>query len=131
MNKNKYLRFFPARVVCRAVLLMALGAQGVMPPAIAAPAPAAAEFPGARPIRMVVPFAPGGSSDVVGRLVGVRMAATLKQNIIVDNRAGAGGMIDADIVAKAAPDGYTLLLVDALHIVSPIDRKSTRLNSSH
>lgn len=85
----------------------------------------AADFPGARPIRMVVPFAPGGSSDVVGRLVGTRMAATLKQNIIVDNRAGAGGMIGADIVAKAAPDGYTLLLVDALHIVSPIFSRNT------
>ena len=85
----------------------------------------AADFPGTRPIRMVVPFAPGGSSDVVGRLVGTRMAATLKQNIIVDNRAGAGGMIGADIVAKAAPDGYTLLLVDALHIVSPIFSRNT------
>ena len=85
----------------------------------------AAEFPGARPIRMVVPFAPGGSSDVVGRLVGTRMATLLKQNIIVDNRAGAGGMIGADIVAKAAADGYTLLLVDALHIVSPIFSRNT------
>ena len=68
----------------------------------------AADFPGARPIRMVVPFAPGGSSDVVGRLVGTRMATLLKQNIIVDNRAGAGGMIGANWLGQAAPrDGLT------------------------
>ena len=84
-----------------------------------------AEYPAAKPIRMVVPFAPGGSSDVVGRLVGNPMAVTLKQTIIVDNRAGAGGTIGADIVAKAAPDGYTILLVDALHIVSPIFNRNT------
>ena len=84
-----------------------------------------ADYPDARPIRMVVPFAPGGSSDVVGRLVGTKMAATLKQTIIVDNRSGAGGMIGSDIVAKSAPDGYTVLLVDALHIVSPLFNRNT------
>src|SRR5262245_23523123 len=84
-----------------------------------------ADYPGAKPIRLIVPLAPGGSSDVVGRLVGTKMAATLKQTIIIDNRAGAGGMIGSDIVAKAAPDGYTLLLVDALHIVSPLFTRNT------
>ena len=53
------------------------------------------------------------------------MALSLKQTIIVDNRAGAGGLIGSDIVAKAAPDGYTLLLVDALHIVSPLFNRNT------
>jgi tripartite-type tricarboxylate transporter receptor subunit TctC len=85
----------------------------------------AADYPSVKPIRMVVPFAPGGSSDVVGRLIGTKMAVSLKQTIIVDNRAGAGGMIGSDIVAKAAPDGYTLLLVDALHIVSPLFSRNT------
>ena len=69
---------------------------------------------------MVVPFAPGGSSDVVRRLIGVKIAASLKQTVIVDNRAGAGGAIGSDIVAKSAPDDYTLLLMDTLHIVSPL-----------
>ena len=85
----------------------------------------AADYPAAKPIRMVVPFAPGGSSDVVGRLIGTKIALSLQQTIIVDNRAGAGGTIGSDIVAKAAPDGYTLLLVDALHIVSPLFNKNT------
>lgn len=85
----------------------------------------AAEYPTVKPIRMVVPFAAGGSSDVVGRLIGTRIAVTLNQSIVVDNRAGAGGTIGSDIVAKAAPDGYTVLLVDALHIVSPLFNKNT------
>ena len=68
---------------------------------------------------MVVPFAAGGSSDVVGRLIGSKMAATLRQNIVIDNRAGAGGMIGADIVAKAAPDGYTLLYANTSISTNP------------
>jgi tripartite-type tricarboxylate transporter receptor subunit TctC len=74
---------------------------------------------------MVVPFAAGGSSDVVGRIIGTKIAASLKQSVVVDNRSGAGGAIGSDIVAKAAPDGYTLLLVDALHIVSPLFNRNT------
>ena len=112
MFKNNEIRFVCWVAVSAAMWALAMHTR-------------AADFPAAKSIRMVVPFAPGGSSDVVGRLVGVRMAATLRQNIIVDNRAGAGGMIGADIVAKAAPDGYTLLLVDALHIVSPLFSRNT------
>ncbi len=85
----------------------------------------ASDFPSQKPIRMVVPFAPGGSSDVVGRMLATLMAATLKQTVVVENRAGAGGTIGSDVVAKAAPDGYTLLLVDALHIVSPLFNRNT------
>ena len=84
-----------------------------------------ADYASVKPIRMVVPFAPGGSSDVVGRLIGTKIAASLKQAVVVDNRSGAGGAIGSDIVAKAAADGYTLLLVDALHIVSPLFNRNT------
>ena len=73
------------------------------------PRPALAAFPD-RPVRIIVPFAAGTSSDFQARMIGERMAPVLRQPVIVENRAGAGGVVGADAVAKAAPDGYTLLL---------------------
>lgn len=68
---------------------------------------AAQDFP-SKPIRFIVPYAPGGTTDLVARTVGAHMAQTLGQPVIIDNRAGAGGNIGMDAVAKAAPDGYTV-----------------------
>jgi tripartite-type tricarboxylate transporter receptor subunit TctC len=73
---------------------------------VALPAAAQEAFPN-RPIRLVVPFAAGGPSDIIARIVAPRMAATLGQPVVVENRAGAGGMTGVDVVAKAAGDGYT------------------------
>ena len=79
----------------------------------ALPALAAAQNYPARPIRIVVPFSAGGPADITARNIAPRMGELLGQNIIVDNRAGATGIIGADHVAKAAPDGYTLLMATA------------------
>ncbi len=77
---------------------------------LAMTAPALAQDLGAKPLRLVVGFAPGGSHDIIARVLGARMGASLTQQPIVDNRTGANGIIAADFVAKSAPDGYTLML---------------------
>jgi tripartite-type tricarboxylate transporter receptor subunit TctC len=80
---------------------------------------AAADYP-ARPIRFVIPFAAGGTSDIIGRILSAKMHDALGQTLVVDNRGGAGGSIGTDIVAKASADGYTILLSSTgTHAVLP------------
>ncbi len=79
--------------------------------AAAALAPAMAQEPyPAKPITLVIPFPPGGATDVLGRVIGKKLGDVLGQSVVIDNRAGAGTVIGASYVAKAAPDGYTLLM---------------------
>lgn len=94
-------------------MLLALGSTGsTIPSAQAATAGSGPAWP-AKSVRIVVPFPPGGGSDIQGRLFGRKFQESMGQSFVVDNRGGAGGMIGAEIVAKAPPDGYTILFMSA------------------
>lgn len=80
---------------------------------------AAQNYP-TKPVRMVVPFTPGSASDILARTIGQRLSAIWGQPVIIDNRPGAGGTIGTAIVAKAPPDGHTLVVVSAGHVVNPV-----------
>jgi tripartite-type tricarboxylate transporter receptor subunit TctC len=102
----------PLRRSCKAALAFVLG---LLPALVLAQAPA---FP-AKPIRIVVPFTPGGPNDILARMIGQRYTAAWGQQTIVDNRPGGGTVIGTDIVAKAPADGHTLLMVSTSHAANP------------
>jgi tripartite-type tricarboxylate transporter receptor subunit TctC len=79
---------------------------------------AAQDYPH-KPVRLIVPYAAGGSSDILARLFGQRLGETLGQTFVVDNRPGAGGMIGTDLLSKCAPDGNSLILQDMPHTINP------------
>ncbi len=97
----------PSRFLMAVTLLLAL-----------APAALADNYP-TKPVRLIIPFPPGGSNDVVGRLVAQQLSAKLGQQVYVDNRAGAGGTIGTEACATATPDGYTLCVISIAHAVNP------------
>src|SRR4051812_9245561 len=75
----------------------------------------------ARPVKIVVPFPPGGSADTLGRIVAQKLGEQLKGTFVVENRAGAGGVVGSEQVAKAPPDGYTLVVSGiASHVIAPL-----------
>src|SRR2546428_11976070 len=93
-----------------------LPASGVVLVAIAGVAHAQ-DYP-SKPIRLITPAAQGGTTDLLARLFGAKLSEVFKQQIIVDNRASASGVIAGDMMAKAAPDGYTLLLAYHQHTIN-------------
>ncbi len=83
--------------------------------------PASAQTWPAKPVKIIVPFAPGGSADTLGRLVGQKLSEPLKQSFVVENRPGAGGVLGSELAAKAPPDGYTLVVSGiASHVIAPL-----------
>src|SRR6188472_2003321 len=102
----------PGRTVlpAAAALLLAVG--------MGAPLAHAQDYP-AKPIRLIIPFAPGGSNDIVGRIVATHLTERLGKPVVVDNRGGAGGIIGMQSAATAAPDGYTLLIISATYTMNP------------
>lgn len=99
-------------------LLLRVLKAGAVLLALTAGAAAADDYPN-KPIRLIIPFPPGGSNDVVGRLVAHHLSDKLGQQVYVDNRGGAGGTIGTEVASKAAPDGYTLLVISLAHAVNP------------
>jgi tripartite-type tricarboxylate transporter receptor subunit TctC len=102
------------RLNIRAVLMAAAG----LVLALASPAFAQSDYPN-RPIRLIIPFPPGGSNDVVGRMIGDQLSKQLGKQVVIDNRAGAGGVIGTELASKEKPDGYTLLVISLAHAVNP------------
>ncbi len=84
-----------------------------------APGQALAQAYPTKPVKIVVPFGPGGFTDVVARILGVKLSESLGQPVVIENKPGAGSMIGTDQVAKSAPDGHTLLIVSSTHVISP------------
>lgn len=107
-------------IVWHVVGILLTLASGTTTAFAAAPAKdPASEYP-KRPIRMVVPFPPGGATDILARVVGKRLTDVWSQNVIIDNRPGAGGTLGANLVAKANADGYTLVMgTNASHAIAP------------
>lgn len=110
MNAFRKLAIGSAGLLCLTALPATTFAQGSYP---------------TKPIRLIVPFAPGASNDIIARLVGQKLSESMGQQFVVDNRAGAGGSLGADLVAKAEPNGYTLLLANpGPNINNPTLRKN-------
>ncbi len=109
----RWMRAAPMRVV---VPVVALAGAGALPPAVA---PVSAQAFPARPVRMVVPFAPGGPVDLIARVVAPRIAEALGQTVLVDNRAGGGSTIGTELVVRSAPDGYTVMLTSSSVAINP------------
>ena len=96
--------------LCQALLALAFACPG---------APALSQNYPNKPVRLIVPFAPGGFTDVVARILGQKLSAAMGQPFVIENKAGAGSTIGTDFVAKSAPDGYTLVMVSTTHVISP------------
>ena len=98
-----------------------IGAGALAGAGLAAPAVFAQDTYPSKPLKLVIPFPPGGPTDVLGRRYGEKLSALLGQPVVIDNKAGAGGIVGADMVAKSKPDGYTMMLgSSSTQVTSPL-----------
>ena len=104
-----------------ALIVSVLGAASLL----FTPSLSAQDYPN-RPVRLVVPFGPGGGSDYVGRLVGQKLTEQMGQQVVVDNRPGAASLVGTELVARSAPDGYTLCLCDVGFTINPAYYSKTK-----
>jgi tripartite-type tricarboxylate transporter receptor subunit TctC len=96
--------------------------------ALFCPIAAYAQYPD-RPVKLIVPFGPGGFTDVVARILGQKLSVAMGQQFVIENKPGAGSTIGTDFVAKAAPDGYTLVMVSTAHVLGPWVYKKVPYNA--
>jgi len=91
---------------------------------------AAGVYP-SRPVRFIIPYPPGGGSDITGRAIGEKMAQSLAQTVVIDNRPGATSLIGTEITVRAPADGYTIILADAPHTINAVVYKKKRYDAIH
>jgi len=111
LERSKILTAVAVRTCLRAVLLCTVVA-------LAGEVAHGQTFP-TRPVRLVVPYPPGGANDIIGRMLAQKMSEQLGQNVVVDNRGGGNTIIGSELVAKAPPDGHTVLIIAAGHTINP------------
>ncbi len=119
---TRYQKRFPAWPRLRAALMLAAAAAALPAAAVAQ------DFP-QHPVRMVLPYPAGGPTDLLARVVAVKMGESLGQSVVVDNKPGASGMIGAEVVARAPADGYTILANASLHVINPSIQPKMRYDS--
>ena len=112
----------PLRFVSAAKSVLAMVTVCAAPTVQGAAIPIDANYP-TKPIRMIVPFSPGGTNDILARMIGTHLTEVLGKTVIVDNRAGAEGIIGTELAVRAAPDGYTLIVLSAAYVMNPAVRK--------
>ena len=118
MEEGDYRRAHDARLICARILLLA-----VLGVALGAPRAAAEGYP-SRPIHLILPYAPGGIIEFVGRTLSQKLGEVLHVPVVVEDRPGAGGILGVNYTAHAAPDGYTIVLVDPAIVTNPSLHKS-------
>lgn len=119
---TRYQKRLPAWPRLRAALMLAVAAAALPAAAVAQ------DFP-LHPVRMVLPYPAGGPTDLLARVVAVKMGESLGQSVVVDNKPGASGMIGAEAVARAPADGYTILANASLHVINPSIQPKMRYDS--